>query len=42
MKDNRGENPLFVGARSNNSQIFKWFYGHNDYFRARGDQNYQG
>lgn len=37
-----GENPLFMAAREGDAELFKWFYGHIDFFKARGDQNYKG
>jgi hypothetical protein len=37
MKDANGENPLFYAAREGDSEIFKWFSGHIDFFKARGD-----
>jgi hypothetical protein len=37
IKDKNGENPLFLAAREGDSELFKWFSGHIDFFRARGD-----
>lgn len=37
-----GENPLFPCARNGNCKIFMWFAGHNEFFKARGTQNYKG
>jgi len=42
MKDHLGENPLFPCARNGNEKIFNWFAGHNEFFKARGTQNYKG
>lgn len=42
IKDALGENPLFCAAREGDADIFKWFSGHIDFFKARGDQNYKG
>lgn len=42
LKDSNGENPLFYAAREGDPDVFKWFSGHVDYFKARGDQNYKG
>lgn len=42
IKDLNGENPLFLAAREGDVELFKWFSGHIDFFRARGDQNYKG
>jgi hypothetical protein len=42
MKDYLGENCLFECARNGNESIFKWFMGTNDFFKARGTQNYKG
>ena len=33
---------LFVCARNEEVGIFNWFAGTNNYFRARGQQNYEG
>jgi hypothetical protein len=40
IKDVKGENPLFYAARTNNAEIYNWFYGnqsHVDFFKARGE-----
>jgi ankyrin repeat protein len=42
IKDFRGENPLFIAARSGDAEIFNWYSGHLDFFKARGEQNYKG
>jgi len=42
VKDHLGENPLFMAAREGDSELFKWFSGHIDFYKARGDQNYKG
>lgn len=42
LKDYLGESPLFYAAKTGDADIFKWFSGHVDFFRARGDQNYKG
>jgi len=36
QKDYLGENPLFVCARNSNEEIFNWFTGSNEFFKARG------
>lgn len=41
-KDYLGENPLFECARNGNEDIFEWFCGNNEFFKARGQQNYKG
>lgn len=41
-KDRYGENPLFECARNGNERIFNWFVGDNEFFKARGQQNYKG
>ena len=41
-KDYVGENPLFVCARNGNEEIFNWFTGSNEFFKARGQQNFKG
>lgn len=41
-RDYLGENMLFVCARSGDVQMFQWFAGSNNFFRARGHQNYKG
>lgn len=35
-KDYLGENPLFECARNGNEDIFNWFTGSNEFFKARG------
>ena len=40
--DEHGENPLFECARTGNEDAFNWFCGDNDFYRARGQQNYKG
>lgn len=42
IKDVQGESPLFYAAREGDPEIFQWFSGHIDFFKARGDQNYKG
>jgi len=42
VKDIHGENALFVAAREGDAEIFKWFSGSIDFFKARGEQNYEG
>lgn len=32
-----GENPLFYAAREGDIEVFQWFSGHPDFFKARGD-----
>lgn len=41
-RDYLGENPLFTCARNGNEDIFNWFCGNNEFFKARGMQNYKG
>jgi ankyrin repeat protein len=41
-KDRFGENPLFECARNGNEEIFNWFAGNNEFYKARGQQNYKG
>ena len=41
-KDYLGENPLFECARNGSEEIFNWFCGDNEFFKARGRQNYKG
>ena len=41
-KDEHGENPLFECARTGNESAFNWFCGDNEFYRARGQQNYKG
>lgn len=33
---------MFECARNGNEEIFRWFMGTNDFFKARGTQNYKG
>ena len=33
---------LFICARNGNLAIFKWFADSDNYFKARGQQNYKG
>lgn len=40
--DYLGENPLFECARNGNEKIFNWFMGSNEFYQARGQQNYKG
>lgn len=42
IQDYLGENPLFECARNGNEEIFNWFMGHNNFYKARGQQNYKG
>jgi len=42
VQDYLGENMLFVCARSGDVEMFQWFAGSNNFFRARGQQNYKG
>lgn len=37
LKDCHGDTPLFYAAKAGDSEIFKWFSGHVDFFRARGE-----
>ena len=41
-KDYLGENPLFECARNGNEDIFNWFTGSNEFFKARCQQNFKG
>ena len=41
-KDALGENLLFSCARNGNEAIFRWFMGSNEYYKARGTQNFKG
>lgn len=41
-KDEHGENPLFECARTGDEAAFNWFCGDNEFYRARGQQNYKG
>jgi len=42
QRDALGENILFSCARNGNEKIFRWFMGSNEYYKARGMQNYKG
>lgn len=42
MRDYLGENMLFVCARTGNVDMFRWFEGSNEFYKARGHQNYKG
>jgi ankyrin repeat protein len=42
VQDFLGENMLFVCAREGDVEIFNWFGGSNNFYRARGQQNYKG
>lgn len=42
LKNTSGENPLFVACKIGDKDIFEWFSGKIDFFKARGDRNYQG
>jgi len=42
IRDRLGENPLFTCARNGNEAIFNWYSGDNEFFKARGHQNYLG
>lgn len=42
VQDYLGENMLFVCAREGDVEIFNWFGGSNNFYRARGQQNYKG
>lgn len=33
---------MFECARNGNEQIFNWFAGDNEFYKARGQQNYKG
>lgn len=41
-RDYLGENPLFPCARNGNENIFMWYAGNNEFFKARGQQNFKG
>ena len=41
-KNHVGENPLFTAARTGDPKIFSWFTGHIDFFKARGERNFEG
>mmetsp|Transcript_24832 Transcript_24832/g.24603 ORF Transcript_24832/g.24603 Transcript_24832/m.24603 type:complete len:388 (+) Transcript_24832:140-1303(+) len=42
IKNTDGENPLFVACKVGDKDIFEWFGGKIDFFKARGDRNYKG
>ncbi len=42
MRDAKGDNILFACARNGNELIFRSFMGSNEYFKARGMQNFKG
>lgn len=42
IKNVEGENPLFVACKIGDKDIFEWFSGKIDFFKARGDRNYRG
>jgi hypothetical protein len=42
VQDYIGENMLFVCAREGEVEIFNWFAGTNQFYIARGQQNYKG
>jgi len=42
VQDYLGENMLFICAREGDVDMFNWFAGSNNFFRARGQQNYKG
>ena len=42
IKNVDGENPLFVACKVGDKDIFEWFSGKIDFFKARGDRNYKG
>lgn len=42
QRDALGENMLFSCARNGNEQVFRHFMGSNEYYKARGMQNYKG
>ena len=42
VQDYLGENMLFVCAREAEVEMFNWFMGSNNFFKARGQQNYKG
>lgn len=42
MRDCKGENVLFECARNSAEEIYNWFMGSNEFFKARGSQNYEG
>lgn len=42
IKTIEGENPLFLACKVGDKDIFEWFSGKIDFFKARGDRNYKG
>jgi ankyrin repeat protein len=42
LKNANGENPLFIAARVGDFDVFNWFSGQIDFFKARGERNYLG
>lgn len=42
VQDYLGENMLFVCARKGDVEMLNWFTGSNNFFLARGQQNYKG
>lgn len=42
FKNTEGENPLFLASKVGDKDIFEWFSGKVDFFKARGDRNYKG
>lgn len=42
IKNTEGENPLFLACKVGDKDIFEWFTGKVDFFKARGDRNYKG
>ena len=42
FKNSEGENPLFLAAESGDETLFNWFSGKVDYYKARGERNYEG
>lgn len=42
IKNTEGENPLFLACKVGDRDIFEWFSGKIDFFKARGDRNYKG
>ena len=42
VRNVEGENPLFTATRAGNREVFRWFQGQLDFFKARGERNYRG
>jgi ankyrin repeat protein len=42
IKNTDGDNPLFTASKVGDKDIFEWFGGKIDFFKARGDRNYKG